>query len=341
MNKNRSEEMRIAIDAMGGDDAPKVIVEGVLLAAEAFPDTTMVMYGNENEINKYLTNSLPNIEIVHTSEKISGDDDPVRSIRRKKDASMVLAAQSVKEGENDALFSAGNTGALLAAGTLIVGRIRGIDRPALMATIMTMNKEREKMVVLDLGANADTKPENINQYATIGSFYAQYVNKIEQPTVALLNNGTEDNKGNQVTKTAFDLLKENDKIDFIGNTEARNLFDGVADVLVMDGFTGNAVLKAMEGTALTIMTQLKDAIKAGGVKSKLGGLLLKDSLKDVADSLDYSKYGGAILFGVKAPVMKTHGSTDEEAVYHTLKQTRDILQSKVIDDIVQNYESVH
>jgi|SRR5690625_407290 len=341
MNKNRSEEMRIAIDAMGGDDAPKVIVEGVLLAAEAFPDTTMVMYGNENEINKYLTNSLPNIEIVHTSEKISGDDDPVRSIRRKKDASMVLAAQSVKEGENDALFSAGNTGALLAAGTLIVGRIRGIDRPALMATIMTMNKEREKMVVLDLGANADTKPENINQYATIGSFYAQYVNKIEQPTVALLNNGTEDNKGNQVTKPAFDLLKENDKINFIGNTEARNLFDGVADVLVMDGFTGNAVLKAMEGTALTIMTQLKDAIKAGGVKSKLGGLLLKDSLKDVADSLDYSKYGGAILFGVKAPVMKTHGSTDEEAVYHTLKQTRDILQSKVIDDIVQNYESVH
>ncbi|HLR88680.1 MAG TPA: phosphate acyltransferase PlsX [Atopostipes sp.] len=333
--------MRIAIDAMGGDDAPKVIVEGVLLAAEAFPDTTMVMYGNENEINKYLTNSLPNIEIVHTSEKISGDDDPVRSIRRKKDASMVLAAQSVKEGENDALFSAGNTGALLAAGTLIVGRIRGIDRPALMATIMTMNKEREKMVVLDLGANADTKPENINQYATIGSFYAQYVNKIEQPTVALLNNGTEDNKGNQVTKPAFDLLKENDKINFIGNTEARNLFDGVADVLVMDGFTGNAVLKAMEGTALTIMTQLKDAIKAGGVKSKLGGLLLKDSLKDVADSLDYSKYGGAILFGVKAPVMKTHGSTDEEAVYHTLKQTRDILQSKVIDDIVQNYESVH
>lgn len=339
MNKNRSEEMKIAIDAMGGDDAPKVIVEGVLLAAEAFPDTTMVMYGNENEINKYLTKSLPNIEIIHTSEKISGDDDPVRSIRRKKDASMVLAAQSVKEGENDALFSAGNTGALLAAGTLIIGRIRGIDRPALMATIMTMNKEREKMVVLDLGANADTKPENINQYATIGSFYARYVNKIEQPTVALLNNGTEENKGNQITKPAFDLLKENDEINFIGNTEARNLFDGVADVLVMDGFTGNAVLKAMEGTALTIMTQLKDAIKTGGIKNKLGGLLLKDTVKDVANSLDYSKYGGAILFGVKAPVMKTHGSTDKEAVYHTLKQTRDILQSKVIEDIVKNYDT--
>lgn len=331
--------MKIAIDAMGGDDAPKVIVEGVLLAAEAFPDTTMVMYGNENEINKYLTKSLPNIEVIHTSEKISGDDDPVRSIRRKKDASMVLAAQSVKEGENDALFSAGNTGALLAAGTLIIGRIRGIDRPALMATIMTMNKEREKMVVLDLGANADTKPENINQYATIGSFYARYVNKIEQPTVALLNNGTEENKGNQITKPAFDLLKENDEINFIGNTEARNLFDGVADVLVMDGFTGNAVLKAMEGTALTIMTQLKDAIKTGGIKNKLGGLLLKDTVKDVANSLDYSKYGGAILFGVKAPVMKTHGSTDKEAVYHTLKQTRDILQSKVIEDIVQNYDT--
>lgn|SRR5699024_5079556 len=341
LNENRSEKMRIAIDAMGGDDAPKVIVEGVILAAEAFPDTTMVMYGDKEQINKYLTKKLPNIEIIHTTEKITGEDDPVRSIRRKKDSSMVLAAQSVKSGENDALFSAGNTGALLAAGTLIVGRIKGIDRPALMSTIVTTNKEREKMVVLDLGANADTKPENLDQYATIGSYYAQYVNKVKNPTVALLNNGTEDNKGNQVTKAAFALLKNNEKIHFIGNTEARDLFDGVADVLVTDGFTGNAVLKSMEGTALTIMRQLSSSIKEGGIKSKLGGLLVKDNLKSVADSLDYSKFGGAILFGVKAPVMKTHGSTNDEAVFHTLRQTRDILQSKVIEDIVQNFGSVH
>lgn len=333
--------MRIAIDAMGGDDAPQVVVEGVLLAAEAFPDTTMVMYGDENQIKQYLTNDLPNIEIVHTDEKIESDDDPVRSIRRKKQASMVLAAHSVKNGKNDAIFSAGNTGALLAAGTLIIGRIRGVDRPALMATMMTTNPKRDKMIVLDLGANADTKPENIDQYATLGSYYAKYVNNVENPTVALLNNGTEDNKGNQVTKAAFDLLSKNESIHFDGNREAREMFDGPADVLVMDGFTGNAVLKTMEGTAITIMQLLKNSIKESGMTSKIGALLLKDNLKELKDSMDFSKLGGAILFGVKSPVMKTHGATNSEAVYHTLRQTREILQSNVINDVVQYYESVH
>lgn len=331
--------MRIAIDAMGGDDAPKVVVEGVILAAESFPDTTMVMYGDKNKITQYLNKNLANIEIVHTDEKIEGDDDPVRSIRRKKNASMVLAARSVKEGENDALFSAGNTGALLAAGTLIVGRIRGIDRPGLMATMPTMNKSNGKMILLDLGANADTKAINLDQYATIASFYADHVNKIKSPKVALLNNGTEDNKGNKLTKEAFELLKVNHTINFIGNIEARDLFDGPADVLVMDGFTGNAVLKTMEGTANTILTMLKKSIKEGGLKSKLGAFLLKDSLLEIGESLDYSKLGGAILLGVKAPVLKTHGSTDSEAVFQTLKQTRDILESKVVEDTVNYFES--
>lgn len=331
--------MRIAIDAMGGDDAPKVIIEGVLVAAEAFPDTTMVLYGDETKINEHMTKTLPNIEIVHTKEKIEGDDDPVRSIRRKKDASMVLAAHSVKNGENDALFSAGNTGALLAAGTLIIGRIRGIDRPALMASMLTVTSDRDKMLVLDLGANADAKPINLDQYATLGAYYATYVNKVENPTVALLNNGTEDNKGNQLTKASFDLLKVNENINFIGNVEAREMFNGPADVLVMDGFTGNAVLKSMEGTASTVVNLLIDAIKDGGIKSKLGALLMKDQLKGLKDTMNLSKLGGAILFGVKSPVMKTHGATDAEAVYHTLRQTRDILQSDVLTDIVNYFES--
>lgn len=333
--------MRIAIDAMGGDDAPKVVVEGTMIAAEAFPDTTMVMYGDEKQIKQYLNHDQTNIEIVHTDEKIESDDDPVRAVRRKKEASMILAAHSVKNGENDALFSAGNTGALLAAGTLIVGRIRGVDRPALMATMMTVNAARDKMLVLDLGANADTKPENINQYATLGTYYAKNVHQVNQPTVALLNNGTEDNKGNQVTKEAFSLLKNNESIDFIGNKEARDMFSGVADVLVMDGFTGNAVLKAMEGTAMSIVELLTDSIKEGGVKSKLGALLLKDNLKELKDAMDFSKFGGAILFGVQSPVMKTHGATNAEAVYHTLRQTRDILQSNVISDVVEYFETTH
>lgn len=331
--------MRIAIDAMGGDDAPKVVVQGAQQAAETFPDTTMVMYGDKKQIDQYLTKKLNNIEIVHTEEKIAGDDDPVRAIRRKKSASMVLAARSVKDQENDALFSAGNTGALLAAGTLIVGRIRGIDRPGLMAAMPTVEKAGGKMLLLDLGANADTKPINLDQYATIGSFYAEHVHQIKNPRVALLNNGTEDNKGNKLTKEAFELLAANDQINFIGNREARDLFQGIADVLVMDGFTGNAVLKSMEGTANTILTTLKNAIKEGGLKSKLGALLLKDSLVHLSESLDYSKLGGAILLGVQAPVLKTHGSTDSEAVYQTIKQTREILESNVVQDTVAYFEN--
>ncbi len=333
--------MRIAIDAMGGDEAPKVVVEGAIVAAEAFPDTTMVLYGDEHQIKKYLPKEFSNIEIVHTNEKIEGDDDPVRSIRRKKEASMVLAAHSVKDGENDALFSAGNTGALLAAGTLIIGRIRGVDRPALMASVMTVNPKRDKMLVLDLGANSDAKPENLNQQATLGAYYAKVVHQVAQPTVALLNNGTEDNKGNQLTQKAFNLLKENEGINFLGNREAREIFSGPADVLVMDGFTGNAVLKSMEGTAMTIVQLLMDSIKDGGAKSKLGALLLKDNLKELKDSMDFSKFGGAILFGVRNPVMKTHGATNSEAVYHTLRQTRDILQSNVLADLVEHFERNH
>ncbi|MDN6195809.1 MAG: phosphate acyltransferase PlsX, partial [Atopostipes suicloacalis] len=330
--------MRIAIDAMGGDDAPKVVVEGVEKAARSFPDTKMIMYGAEDQIRSYLTKDLMNIEIIHTDEKIEGDDDPVRSIRRKKKASMVLAAKSVKDQENDALFSAGNTGALLAAGTLIVGRIRGIDRPGLMASMITINEDSDKMLLLDLGANADTKPINLSQYAIMGNFYAEHVNNIKNPRIALLNNGTEEGKGNKLTKEAYDLLKANEEINFIGNKEARDLFNGIADVLVMDGFTGNAVLKSMEGTANTILTTLKKSIKNGGLKSKLGALLLKDSLKNLSETLNYKKLGGAILLGVRAPVLKTHGSTDQEAVYQTLKQTREILKSEVVKDTVEYFE---
>lgn len=333
--------MRIAIDAMGGDNAPKVVVEGAEKAAESFSNTTMVIYGVEKEIKKYLTKDLKNIEIIHTDEKIEGDDDPVRSIRRKKNASMVLAAKSVKEGENDALFSAGNTGALLAAGTLIIGRMKGIDRPGLMATMVTINNQDDKMLLLDLGANADAKTINLNQYAIMGSFYAEHVNQIKNPRVALLNNGTEEGKGNKLTKEVYNLLESDEEINFVGNREARDLFNGVADVLVMDGFTGNAVLKSMEGTANAILTSLKKEIKNGGLKEKLGAFLLKDSLSNLSEKLDYSKLGGAILLGVKAPVLKTHGSTNQEAVFQTLKQTRETLLSKVVEDTNDYFEKIN
>ncbi|MBT2731573.1 phosphate acyltransferase PlsX [Carnobacterium sp. ISL-102] len=329
--------MKIAVDAMGGDNAPQAIVEGIMMAVKEYQDIEFILYGKEEAIREYLTDET-NITIVHTDEKIMSEDDPVRAVRRKKNASMVLAAQAVKDKKADALFSAGNTGALLTAGLLIIGRIKGIDRPGLLVTLPVIGNENETFNLMDVGANADTKPENINQYATLGSYYAQFVRGVKNPKVGLLNNGTEENKGNDVTKRAYQLLANNTDINFVGNVEARELLSGIADVVVTDGYTGNAVLKTIEGTALSMMKLIKNAVYENGVKAKLGGLLLKDSFSSMKDVLDYSKHGGAVLFGVKAPVIKTHGSTEKEAVYYTIRQIHEMLDSHVIDDLVHHFE---
>ena len=328
--------MKIAVDAMGGDYAPEAIVKGVMLARDEYKDIEFQLYGKEAEIKKYLTDDR-NITIIHTDEKINSEDEPVKAIRRKKQASMVLAAQAVKEGRADAVLSAGNTGALLAAGLFVVGRIKGIDRPGLMSTLPVIGKDGG-FDMLDLGANADNKPEHLVKYAILGSYYAKNVRKIAQPKVALLNNGIEEMKGNEVTKKAFELLKATPEIDFIGNIEAREILEGRADVVVTDGFTGNAVLKSIEGTALSMMTLLKSSILGAGVKGKMGALLLKDSLKNLKNQMDYSKHGGAVLFGLKAPVVKAHGSAKEEAVYATIKQIHTMLESHVVEKLVAHFE---
>lgn len=328
--------MKIAVDAMGGDNAPQAIVEGVMLAKKEFSDIEFLLYGKEAEIRKYITDEK-NITIIHTDEKINSDDEPVKAIRRKKQASMVLAAQAVKSGEADAIFSAGNTGALLAAGLFIVGRIKGIERPGLMSTMPVIGQEGA-FDMLDLGANAENKAERLLQYGILGSFYAQNVRNISKPRVALLNNGTEDTKGSEVTKKAFELLSNEPAIHFVGNVEARELLNGVADVVVTDGFTGNAVLKSIEGTAMNIMSLLKQAILGAGVKGKLGALLLKDALSGLKDEMDYAKYGGAVLFGLKAPVIKTHGSTGPEAVATTIRQIHTMLATDVVGKLVQQFE---
>lgn len=328
--------MKIAVDAMGGDYAPEAIVKGVMLAREKFNDIEFQLYGKEAEIRKYLTDDR-NITIIHTDEKINSDDEPVKAIRRKKQASMVLAAQAVKDGRADAILSAGNTGALLAAGLFVVGRIKGIERPGLMSTLPVIGST-DGFDMLDLGANADNKPEHLVKYAILGSYYAENVRKVAQPKVALLNNGTEDSKGNELTKKAFELLKATSEINFIGNIEARELLEGRADVVVTDGFTGNAVLKSIEGTALSMMKLLKHAILDSGIKGKMGALLLKDGLKDLKNQMDYSKQGGAVLFGLKAPVIKAHGSSKEEAVYATIKQIHTMLESRVVEKLVAHFE---
>lgn len=328
--------MKIAVDAMGGDYAPEAIVKGVMLAREKFNDIEFQLYGKEAEIRKYLTDDR-NITIIHTDEKINSDDEPVKAIRRKKQASMVLAAQAVKDGRADAILSAGNTGALLAAGLFVVGRIKGIERPGLMSTLPVIGSTGG-FDMLDLGANADNKPEHLVKYAILGSYYAENVRKVAQPKVALLNNGTEYSKGNELTKKAFELLKATPEINFIGNIEAREILEGRADVVVTDGFTGNAVLKSIEGTALSMMKLLKHAILDSGVKGKMGALLLKGGLKDLKNQMDYSKHGGAVLFGLKAPVIKAHGSSKEEAVYATIKQIHTMLESRVVEKLVAHFE---
>ncbi|WP_375178344.1 phosphate acyltransferase PlsX [Enterococcus rotai] len=330
--------MKIAVDAMGGDHAPQAIVEGVMLAKQDFPEIEFLLYGKESEIKKYVTDET-NITIIHTDEKIDSDDEPVKAIRRKKTASMVLAAQAVKNGEADAIFSAGNTGALLAAGLFIVGRIKNVERPGLMSTLPVIGQPDGGFDMLDLGANADNKPEHLVQYAVLGSFYAEKVRNINKPRVGLLNNGSEETKGSELTKKAFELLSEEESIHFIGNVEARDLLSGAADVVVTDGFTGNAVLKSIEGTALNMMGLLKSSILAEGFKGKMGALLLKNALRSMKDEMDYSKHGGAVLFGLKAPVVKTHGSTGPEAVRYTIRQIHTMLKTEVVPQLVSYYET--
>ena len=318
---------KIAVDAMGGDHAPQALVEGVNQAIQDFKDIEVILYGDEAKIKQYLT-ATERVSIVHTDEKINSDDEPTRAIRRKKQASMVLAAHAVKNGEADAMLSAGNTGALLASGYFIVGRIKVIDRPGLMSTLPTLDGKGYDM--LDLGANAENTPTHLHQYAIMGAYYAENVRGIKRPRIGLLNNGTEESKGDPLRKETYQLLAADPSLNFVGNVEARDLMDGVADVVVTDGFTGNAVLKTMEGTALGLFRQLKTVLSSGGLKAKIGAFLLKNDLRGLKKTLDYSDVGGAVLFGLQAPVVKTHGSSDAKAVYSTIRQIRTMLETDVI-----------
>ena len=325
--------MKLALDAMGGDHAPAEIIQGAYRALDAFSDLEIQLFGIEEQMAPYLKEH-PRLTVIPTTEKIDAEDEPVRAIRRKKDASMVRMAQAVKEGHADACVSAGNTGALMAAGLFIVGRIPGIDRPALAPTLPTI--DGKGFVMLDLGANADAKPEHLVQYAIMGSIYAKNVRSIEKPRVGLLNIGTEPGKGNELTKQAYELLQEAD-IHFIGNVEARDLLDGVADVVVTDGFTGNMVLKTIEGTAGSLFKMLKQTFMKS-TKTKLAAALVKNDLSDLKGLMDYTEYGGAGLFGLNAPVIKAHGSSNANAIFHAIRQARTMIEwkvSRVIEETIR------
>lgn len=328
----------IAVDAMGGDNAPQAIVEGVNRAIEAFDDIEIQLFGDQQQINQYLKVN-PRVTVMHTTEVITGEDEPVKAVRRKKDASMVVAAKAVKEGQANAIVSAGNTGGLLATGLLVVGRIKNIDRPGLMPILPTFSDEHKHLILMDAGANADTKVENLHQFAILANYYAKKVLDIQNPRIGLVNNGTEENKGNELTKQAYQLLKNDAQLNFHGNIEASTILNGLVDIAVVDGFTGNAILKSLEGTSRNIFRSLKNVLLNSGVKAKLGGLLVKDALGALRDNFDDTKEGGAVLLGVKAAVIKAHGSSNAEAFYNAIRQARKVVQTDVIKEISDYFEA--
>lgn len=328
--------MKLAVDAMGGDYAPEKVVQGVELARDKFADTKFLLFGKEDQIKKYLKNG-ERITIVHTDSEIEMGDEPVRAVRQKKTSSLVLAAQAVKDGKADALFSAGNTGALLAASLFIIGRIKGIDRPGMTTTLPSLEGPQDSFTMLDVGANAESKVKNLQQFAVLGNFYSANVMGVTSPRIALLNNGAEEDKGDTLHKETYQVLSDDPNLNFVGNIESRELLNGTADVVVTDGFTGNAVLKNTEGTALSLLKLIKHSILDSGVQGKLGGLMLKPVFKVVQDKMDYSKHGGAVLLGVKAPVVKAHGSSNETQVYHALSQLRQMVDTNLTTNLADYF----
>lgn len=307
--------VKIAVDMMGGDDAPGIVLDAVKKAVEDFKDLEIILFGDESQYNL----SHERIEFRHCTEKIEMEDEPVRAIKRKKDSSMVKMAEAVKSGEADGCVSAGNTGALMSAGLFIVGRIKGVARPALVVTLPTT--DGKGFVFLDVGANADAKAEHLLQYAQLGNIYARKIRGIQNPSVSLLNIGTEAAKGNSLTKKAYDLFEKNQSFNFTGNIEAKTLMDGNVDVVVTDGYTGNMVLKNLEGTAKSIGKMLKETIMSS-FKNKLAGAVLKKDLETFAKKMDYSEYGGSVLLGLDGTVVKAHGSSNAKAFYSAIRQAK-------------------
>ncbi|MDO4902946.1 MAG: phosphate acyltransferase PlsX [Limosilactobacillus sp.] len=328
--------MKIAVDAMGGDNAPQAIIEGVEQARDMYSDIEFLLFGNPEKVKPFIKNE-DRLTIVETTEEIEMGEEPVRAIRKKKDSSIVRAAKAVKDGEADAFLSAGNTGAVLAAGIFVVGRIKGIDRPGLTSIlpITQPGSDRKSFVYLDSGANAESKERNLVDYAYLGKFYAENVLNVENPRVALLNNGAEEDKGDKLHKAVWQALNKEEGLNFVGNIESGDLLYGHADVVVSDGWTANAALKATEGTAKMLLTLIKNGIMNGGLRAKIGYLFLKPVFHKIGKVMKTSNYGGAGMLGLKAPVVKTHGSSDADAVKSTIGQIHAMLESGVIDKTVE------
>ena len=331
--------MRIILDGMGGDKAPLEIVKGAVEASSKI-DHQIVIVGREDEINAELAKynyDESKIQVVHASEVIENEDSPVKAIRRKTDSSMVKGLTMLKDGEGDLFISAGNTGAYMAGSLFILGRIPGIDRPAI-SSIYPIAGGALPSIIVDAGANSECRPSNLLEFAIMGSLYMEKVMDRKNARVGLVNLGVEENKGTTVTKAAHKLLKEAD-LNFIGNVEARDVPKGACDVIVCDGFTGNIILKLTEGFAWNLLKTMKKKF-TDGLSAKMGAVLLAGKVKEIKDEFDYSEYGGAPILGVNGHVIKIHGSSGAAAVKNAIIKGIPYAQENVVGRITSAMEGV-
>lgn len=327
--------LRIVIDAMGGDRAPEEIIKGTIDAVNTFSDLTCILTGKEGKINRILDNyeyKTDSIEVVDASQIVTMSDKPSEVLRKKKDSSLIVGTNLVKDNKAEAIISAGNTGAVMASGIFNIGRVSEVKRPPI-ATVFP--SKIGKTIVLDAGANVDSNPQHLIQFAIMGQIYAEQVLNITNPRVGLLSIGEEKEKGNKLNKSTYELMENDNKIsNFIGNVEGRDIFKGNCDVVVCDGFVGNIVLKTTEGVASFVFDLLKDTLTKN-LKSKLGALLLKDELKKMKEKVDYKQYGGAPLLGLQGLVIISHGSSDAQAIFSAIKVAREAIQNNVVK-IIEN-----
>jgi len=329
---------KIAVDVMSGEKAPKKLIEGAVRAANEDNEIELTLIGRYDIINQELNKlkfDINNVKIKKADQIITMEESPVKALRKKKNATVNVGAKMLKSGEVDAFISPGNTGSVMAAGLLRVGRIKGISRPPIAINFPSRSGST---LVLDNGANTDSSPENLRQFALMGQLYAENVMKIKNPRVGILNIGEEETKGNNLVKDSYQLFKDDKSIkNFIGNVEGRDIFTDKCDVVVTDGFVGNIVLKTTEGAASFFIELLKESFKTN-IVSKLAALILKPYLNKVLKKIDYRQYGGAPLLGVKGVVIISHGSSDDTAIYNAVKAAKASVKENIVELIKNEME---
>lgn len=327
-----SEITKVALDAMGGDNAPVEIIKGAMDAIRKNENIKVFLVGQEAVIQRELEKyeySKDQVEVVNASEVIETAEPPVMAIRKKKDSSIVVAMNMVKRGEADAFVSAGSSGAVLVGGQLLVGRIKGVERPPLAPLLPT---EKGVSLLIDCGANVDARPSHLVQFAKMGSIYMENVLGVKNPKVAIVNIGAEEEKGNALVKETFPMLKECEDINFIGSIEAREIPHGMADVIVCEAFVGNVILKLYEGVGAVLISKVKKGMLST-LRSKIGALLVKPALKETLKSFDATEYGGAPLLGLNGLVVKTHGSSKAKEISNSILQCVTFREQKINEKI--------